>query len=61
MEEEAAKKLQEDLAKEGKQAILVPLNGKYKVQLGAFSKKENAQELVNELKKAGYNPTIEEK
>ena len=30
----------------------------YKVQVGAFSKKENAQKLVEELKTKGYNPFI---
>lgn len=61
MGEEEAKKLQENFAKEGKQAFLVPSNGKYKLQMGAFIQKENAQQLVDELKKAGYNPIIEEK
>lgn len=30
----------------------------YKVQVGAFSKKENAEKLVAELKAKGYNPLI---
>jgi len=59
--EEEAKKLKENLDKEGKQAILVPTDGKYKLQLGAFSQKENAQQLVDELKQSGYNPAIEQR
>ncbi len=32
----------------------------YKVQVGAFENKSNAEQLVNKLKKAGYNPYIVE-
>ncbi len=61
MEEQEAKKLQENLAKEGRQTFLIPADGKYKLQLGAFVKKENAEQLADELKGAGYNPVIEER
>lgn len=61
MDEEQAKKTQEELRNQGKEAILVPLDGKYKLQIGAFIQKENAQQLADELKKAGYNPVLEEK
>jgi len=30
----------------------------YKVQVGAFAKRENAERLVKELKEKGYNPFI---
>ncbi|MGB9877574.1 MAG: SPOR domain-containing protein [bacterium] len=60
-EEQEAKKIQDELTKQGKEAILVPVGNKYKLQLGAFSQKENAQQLVDELRKSGYNPLIEEK
>ncbi len=33
-------------------------SGLYKVQVGAFKKKENADELVKQLKKAGFSPFI---
>lgn len=61
LDEEEAKKQQENFAKEGKQAFLVPANGKYKLQLGAFIHKENAQQLADELRRAGYNPSVEER
>lgn len=61
MDEEQARKTQEELRNQGKEAILVPADGKYKLQIGAFIQKENAQQLVDELKKAGYNPLLEEK
>jgi cell division septation protein DedD len=61
MDEEEAKKTKEELSKQGKEAILVPADGKYKLQVGAFIQKENAQQLADELKKAGYNPLLEEK
>ncbi|MBC7329779.1 SPOR domain-containing protein [bacterium] len=61
MDEEQAKKTQEELKNQGKEAILVPSNGKYKLQIGAFIQKENAQNLVDELKKSGYNAVLEEK
>ncbi|MBC7328274.1 SPOR domain-containing protein [bacterium] len=61
LDEEKAKKLQDEFNKEGKQAILVPTNGKFKLQLGAFLQKENAQQLADELKSKGYNPSIEER
>lgn len=61
LSEDEAKKMQEKLSKEGKQAFLVPADGKFKLQLGAFLQRENAQQLVEQLKGEGYNPTIEEK
>jgi len=61
MDEEQAKKTQEALRNQGKEAMLVPADGKYKLQVGAFIQKENAQQLADELKKAGYNPVVEEK
>jgi len=61
MDEEQAKKTQEAVRNQGKEAMLVPADGKYKLQVGAFLQKENAQQLADELKKAGYNPVVEEK
>ncbi len=61
MGEEEAKKLREKLKEEGKEAILIPTERGYKLQMGAFLQRENAEVLVNELKKQGYSPFLEER
>lgn len=48
-------------AKTSGSTISPALNVRYKVQVGAFASKKNAQDLVNRLKKDGYNAFIDEK
>jgi len=37
-----------------------PKKKQYRVQIGSFEKKENAQDLIKELKERGYNPILVE-
>ena len=54
---DCARAIVEVLAERGKLTLKKP-RVLYKVQVGAFSKKENAEKLLAELKAKGYNPSI---
>lgn len=55
---ENAKRLADQLKRQGIPAYVSYSNNLYKVQAGAFTSRENAERQVNELKKKGFNAFI---
>lgn len=55
------KRLEDTIGAGYKNAYCKLINGFYKCQVGAFSKKANAQKVVDDLKAKGYNGFITEK
>ena len=56
--QERIRKLPDTIGAGYANAYVRQINNLYKVQVGAFSKKENAQKVVNDLKSKGYEPFI---